>query len=73
MIEKKMRNRKLISITLLLSATLTMMTGAIIAPSPPQIERIFSETDNIALLTRLVLSLLAIFTAVSSPVYGNSY
>lgn len=47
-----------------------MMAGAIIAPSLPQIERIFSETDNIALLTRLVLSLPAIFTAVFSPVFG---
>lgn len=47
-----------------------MMVGAIIAPSLPQIERIFSNIDNIALLTQLVLSIPAIFTALFSPVFG---
>jgi len=65
-----MKNKKLISITLLLSSTFTMMAGAIIAPSLPQIERIFQDTDNIALLTRLILSLPAIFTAIFAPVFG---
>jgi len=65
-----MKNKKLITISLLLSATFTMMAGAIIAPSLPQIERIFSNTENIALLTRLVLSIPAIFTAMFSPILG---
>lgn len=47
-----------------------MMAGAIIAPALPQIERIFQDTDNIALLTRLILSMPAIFTAIFAPIFG---
>lgn len=65
-----MKNRKLIEITLLLSSMFTMMAGAIIAPALPQIERIFQDTDNIALLTRLILSMPAIFTAIFAPIFG---
>lgn len=65
-----MKNKKLISITLLLASTFTMMAGAIIAPSLPQIERVFAEVANISLLTRLVLSIPAIFTALFAPVFG---
>lgn len=65
-----MKNKRLIEITLLLSGTFTMMAGAIIAPSLPQITRIFADIENIALLTRMVLSLPAIFTALFAPVFG---
>ena len=50
---------------------MTMMAGAVISPSLPQIKRVFIETENIALLSRLVITLPAIFIAVFSPLFGN--
>lgn len=65
-----MKNKKLVEITLLLSSMFTMMAGAIMAPSLPLIEHIFRETENIALLTRLILSIPAAFTAIFAPIFG---
>lgn len=65
-----MKNKKLIAITLLLSSMFTMMAGAIVSPSLPQIERIFHDKENIAILTRLILSIPAVFTALCSPMFG---
>lgn len=65
-----MKNKKLIKTTLLLSSMFTVMAGAIIAPSLPQIEHVFKNTKNIAFLTRLILSVPAIFTVIFSPIFG---
>lgn len=47
-----------------------MMAGAIVAPSLPSISKAFSDVENIALLTRLVITLPALFIAASAPIFG---
>jgi MFS family permease len=55
---------------LLLASSLTVMAGATIAPALPQIEATFAGTPHVELLTRLVLTVTAIFTVVGSPLAG---
>jgi MFS family permease len=64
----KSRIRK---VTLLLSSMMTMMAGAVVAPSLPQINTIFSATPNADILTRLIITLPALFIAFFSPIFGK--
>lgn len=64
------KNTALLKTTLLLTSMMTMMAGAVVAPSLPQIKSIFIDVDNIDLLSRLVITLPAIFIAVFSPIFG---
>lgn len=57
-------------LTLLCLAALTIMSGATIAPSLPALHSHFAAVPNSELLTRLVLTLPALFIAVSAPVAG---
>ncbi len=56
--------------TLLTASTLTVMAGAIIAPALPQISREFSHVQGIELLSRLILTLPALFMSMLAPVAG---
>lgn len=56
--------------TLLFVATLTIMAGTTVAPSLPAIEQTFAGTEHVALLSRMVLTLPAIFVAMSAPIAG---
>lgn len=58
-------------LTLLLLSVLTILSAAIVAPSLPAIAEAFGDTAGAPLLTRLVLSLPAIFIAVSAPLAGR--
>ncbi len=60
----------LLKITLLLSSMMTMMAGAVVAPSLPQINLHFESTPQADILTRLIITLPAIFIALASPLYG---
>lgn len=55
---------------LLASASLTVMSGATIAASLPHIQDIFKGAENAELLTRLVLTLPALFIAIGAPFAG---
>jgi MFS family permease len=55
---------------LMCASALTVMAGATIAPTLPQIEQVFVGTPNHELLTRLVLTVPAIFTVIGSPIAG---
>jgi MFS family permease len=57
--------------TLLLVGTLTIMSGATIAPALPAIEAWFAQTPDAALLTRLVLTIPAILIAFCAPLAGS--
>ncbi|MEM6383027.1 MAG: MFS transporter [Pseudomonadota bacterium] len=57
-------------LALLLASALTVMAGATIAPALPQIEAAFADTAGVELLTRLVLTVTAIFTVIGSPIAG---
>ncbi|MFC2129425.1 MFS transporter [Bacteroidota bacterium] len=65
-----MKNRGLLKLSLLLTSMMTMMAGAIVAPTLPSISKVFSEVENIALLSRLVITLPALFIAISAPIFG---
>lgn len=56
--------------TLLFISTLTIMSGATISASLPGIAARFSDVENVALLSRLVLTLPAVFIAMFSPAAG---
>lgn len=58
------------NITILVSSTLTVMAGAIIAPALPEISRNFSYLSNAEFLSKLILTLPALMTALLAPVAG---
>ncbi len=64
------KNKTLIKISLLLISMMTMMAGAVIAPSLPQIKQVFIDIENIDLLSRLIITLPALFIAIFSPLAG---
>ncbi len=57
-------------VTLLLASTLTVMAGATIAPSLPQMQKHFDGVENVELLVRLVLTVPALFIAIASSAIG---
>ena len=57
-------------ITLLLVSTLTVMSGATIAPSLPAMQDYFSGVENAAFWVRLVLTVPALAIVVGSPIAG---
>lgn len=56
--------------TMLVISTLTIMSGATISASLPGIAARFADVENVALLSRLVLTLPAAFIAFFSPAAG---
>jgi len=56
--------------SLLLGSTLTVMAGAIISPALPEISRAFSHLPDAELLSKLILTLPALFIALLAPVSG---
>ncbi len=65
-----MPNEGLRRASLLLGSTLTVMAGAIISPALPEISRAFSHLPDAELLSKLVLTLPALFIALLAPVAG---
>ncbi len=63
-------NKTNIKITLLFTSSLTIMAGATIAPSLPQIEQVFSSHPQSEILTKLILTIPALFIALGAPVVG---
>ncbi|SMH41891.1 MFS transporter [Mesorhizobium australicum] len=57
--------------TLLAVATLTIMAGTIVAPALPAIREVFAGQEGVELLSRMVLTLPAIFVAFFAPVVGT--
>ena len=60
-----------IKATLLLTSTLTVMSGATIAPSLPAMQEFFADVENSALLVRLVLTIPALFIAIGGLFAGS--
>ena len=65
------RSGLLLKLTLLLVASLTIMSGATISPGLPGIEAAFRGTAHAGVMTRLVLTLPGLFVALSSPLVGR--
>lgn len=55
---------------LLAASSMTVMAGATISPSLPEIRAHFADLPDVDLLTRLVLTMPAIFIALCAPVAG---
>jgi MFS family permease len=64
-------NSLLLKTTLLLTSTLTVMSGATIAPSLPAMQEYFADVPNSALLVRLVLTIPALFIAIGGLFAGQ--
>ena len=62
-----MNSKTFLKITLLLTSMMTMMAGAVVAPSLPQIKQVFIKVENVEILTRLVITLPALFIAFFRP------
>ena len=60
-----------IKATLLLTSTLTVMSGATIAPSLPAMQEYFADVPNVELLVRLVLTIPALFIAIGGLFAGQ--
>ncbi len=60
-----------IKITLLLASTLTVMSGATIAPSLPAMQTHFAEVANAEFWVRLILTVPALFIVIGSPIAGQ--
>lgn len=60
-----------IKLTLLLTSTLTVMSGATIAPSLPAMQEHFANTENVEYWVRLVLTIPALFIAVGGLISGQ--
>lgn len=58
-------------VTLLMVATLTIMAGTTISPSLPAIEAHFAGVEGVKLLSRMVLTLPALFVAFCAPLIGG--
>ena len=60
-----------IKLTLLLTSTLTVMSGATIAPSLPAMQEHFANTENVEYWVRLVLTVPALFITIGGLVSGQ--
>jgi MFS family permease len=60
-----------IKATLLLTSTLTVMSGATISPSLPAMQEYFANVENSELLVRLVLTIPALFIAFGGLFAGQ--
>jgi MFS family permease len=63
-------NSPQLKITLLLTSTLTVMAGATIAPSLPEMQNHFASEENVAFLVRLILTMPALFIVIGAPIVG---
>ncbi|GET36103.1 MFS transporter [Microseira wollei] len=63
-------NSILTKATLLLASTLTVMSGATIAPSLPAMQDHFASVQNADIWVRLVLTVPALFIVIGSPIAG---
>ena len=67
---EKQTNSFPVKITLLVVSTLTVMSGATIAPSLPAMQQYFANVANVDYWVRLVLTVPALFIAIGAPFVG---
>lgn len=67
---EKQTNSLTVKITLLVVSTLTVMSGATIAPSLPAMQQYFADVANADYWVRLVLTAPALFIAIGAPFVG---
>ncbi len=67
----RVKNTKMLELTLLLASMLTILANAIIAPSLPLISNAFKDLENVEILTKMMLTLPALTIAIMAPVAGR--
>ncbi len=67
----KGKNKNAIKLVLLLTSSLTIMAGATISPSLPQMAHVFADTPNAVFLSKLILTIPALFIAIWAPFAGR--
>lgn len=63
-------NSLLLKVTLLVTSTLTVMSGATIAPSLPAMQTYFSGVENAIFWVKLILTVPALFIVIGAPIAG---
>lgn len=58
------------TVAILAASSLTLFAMAAVAPALPAIERAYPDVPDVALLTRMVLTITALFIALSAPFAG---
>lgn len=66
----KLKNPHLTKIVLVLTGMMTVMAGALIAPTLPSIQSYFSSVPSIELITPLVLTVVSLACIIFAPVIG---
>lgn len=66
-----LKHRNWTKAIIMLISSLTVMAGAAIAASTPKLKEAFSDLENAEFLSKLVISLPALFIAVVSPIVGQ--
>ena len=66
----RLKNRSGLKAALLVISTLTVMSGAVIAPALPSLANAFADHPQSELMARLVLTVPALFIAFFSPLAG---
>ncbi|WP_334085968.1 MFS transporter [Helicobacter typhlonius] len=69
-IESKRTDSLLFQIALFSAASMTVLGGTIIAPSIPHFEEHFADVAHIDILSRLILTLPALFIMIFAPISG---
>ncbi len=59
-----------VKITILLTSMMTVMAGATIAPSLPEMTRAFPQNSNAEAMVKLVLTIPGLFIAITAPLSG---
>jgi MFS family permease len=70
MLNPSPRRIRLRNLTLLLSSTMTVMAGATIAPSLPEMQHSFRARPHVELLVKLVMTVPGLFIALAAPLVG---
>lgn len=61
---------KIRNLTILVGSTTTVLAATIISPILPEMTTVFADVPNVELLTRLALTIPALFVALSAPFAG---
>ena len=70
MIDNQFAPARWVKVTLLLCSTLTVMVGATISPILPEVKAAYGHLPYSGVLTKLVLTIPALFIGLGSPVVG---
>ena len=68
--QESVTSNNILKLVLLLASSMTVMAGATIAPSLPDMQKAFTDTPNVSLLVPLVLTIPTLFIALCASASG---